>query len=36
MAPIGAHTTRISARKLRYVFVGILIFMGLRMLGVFD
>lgn len=37
MAPLGAKTAhRISARKLRYVFAGILIFMGLRMLGIFD
>jgi len=37
MAPVGARTAhRIPAKKLRYVFVGILFFMGLRMLGVFD
>jgi len=37
MAQVGARTAhRLPARPLRYAFVGVLFYMGLRMLGVFD
>ncbi|MFC1957091.1 sulfite exporter TauE/SafE family protein [Chloroflexota bacterium] len=37
MAQLGARTAhRLPARPLRYVFVGVLFYMGLRMLGVFG
>lgn len=37
MAPVGARTAhRLPSRPLRYAFVGVLFYMGLRMLGVFD
>lgn len=37
MAQLGAKVShRLPARPLRYIFAGILIYMGLRMLGVFD
>ena len=37
MAPVGARVAhRLPAQRLKYVFVGVLIYMGLRMLGVFG
>jgi uncharacterized membrane protein YfcA len=37
MAQLGARTAhRLPAKPLRYAFVGVLFYMGLRMLGVFD
>ena len=37
MAQVGARTAhRLPARPLRYAFVGVLFYMGLRMLGLFD
>jgi uncharacterized membrane protein YfcA len=37
MAQLGARTAhRLPERPLRYAFVGVLFYMGLRMLGVFD
>jgi uncharacterized membrane protein YfcA len=37
MAQVGARTAhRLPARPLRYAFVGVLFYMGLRMLGVFG
>ena len=37
MAQLGARTAhRLPDRPLRYAFVGVLFYMGLRMLGVFD
>ena len=37
MAQVGARTAhRLPARKLRYIFIGVMFYMGLRMLGVFD
>jgi len=37
MAQVGARTAhRLPARQLRYIFIGVTFYMGLRMLGVFD
>jgi uncharacterized membrane protein YfcA len=37
MAQVGAITAhRLPARQLRYVFVGVMVYMGLRMLGAFG
>lgn len=37
MAQIGAITThRLPAKQLRYIFISLIFFMGLKMLGVFD
>jgi len=37
MAQVGAITThKLPAKQLRYIFVVLLFFIGLRMLGIFD
>ena len=37
MAQVGARTAhRLPANKLRYIFIGVMFYMGLRMFGVFD
>ncbi len=37
MTQVGAATThRMPAKQLKYIFVAIMFFMGLRMLGVFE
>ena len=37
MAQVGARTAhRLPANRLRYIFIGVMFYMGLRMLGVFD
>ena len=37
MAQVGARTAyRLPARQLRYIFIGVMFYMGLRMFGVFD
>jgi len=37
MAQLGARTAhRLPARQLRYIFIGVMFYMGLRMLGVFG
>lgn len=37
MAQVGARTAhRLPAKPLRYIFIGVMFYMGLRMLGVFD
>lgn len=37
MAQVGARTAhRLPARQLRYIFIGVVFYMGLRMFGVFD
>lgn len=37
MAQVGAATAyKLPARQLRYIFVAVIFYMGLRMLGVFD
>jgi len=37
MAQIGAITThRLPARHLRYIFIAVMFYLGIKMLGVFD
>ena len=37
MAQVGARTAhRLPAKQLRYIFIGVMFYMGLRMFGVFD
>ena len=37
MAQVGAVVAhRIAARKLRYIFIAIMFYMGLKMIGVFG
>jgi hypothetical protein len=37
MAQVGAMTVhRLSAKQLRYIFIAVIFYMGLKMLGVFD
>ncbi|MBA7584553.1 hypothetical protein ES708_26508 [subsurface metagenome] len=37
MAQVGAITAhRLPARQLRYIFIAVMLYMGLKMLGVFD
>ncbi|GAG37210.1 unnamed protein product, partial [marine sediment metagenome] len=37
MAQVGAITThKLPAKQLRYIFIAVMFYMGLKMVGVFD
>jgi hypothetical protein len=37
MAQVGAMTAhRLPARQLRWIFIAVMLYMGLKMIGIFD